>query len=147
MRICKGCGVKPVTGPQYYYCSYPCRFEVERQREAAAARVRAAKRKALFPPPLYDPKPNPPERRVWYDMIRRCTDTRAINWKYYGGRGIEVCGRWRESFDAFYEDVGPRPAEFYTLDRINNDGNYEPGNCRWATRKEQQANTRARTAK
>ena len=75
-------------------------------------------------------------------MIQRCTNERAANFKYYGGRGIRVCQQWRDSFEAFLADMGERP-EGKTLDRINNDGNYEPGNCRWATWSEQRRNRRA----
>jgi hypothetical protein len=63
-------------------------------------------------------------------------------WKDYGGRGISMCSEWSDSFDSFLAHVGPRPSDRHSLDRIDNDGNYEPGNVRWATRKEQQANRR-----
>jgi hypothetical protein len=79
----------------------------------------------------------------WNQMIQRCENPHTINYKRYGGRGIKVCERWRHSFEDFLADVG-LPPEGKTLDRINNDGNYEPGNVRWATLKEQQANRRKR---
>jgi hypothetical protein len=81
------------------------------------------------------------EYASWRAMIERCTNPHKAHYEYYGGRGIKVCDRWLQSFEAFYADMGPRP-EGTTLDRRETDGNYEPGNCRWATRSEQQQNTR-----
>ena len=78
--------------------------------------------------------------RVWADMLKRCRNSRHWAWKYYGGRGIGACERWLV-FDNFLKDMGERP-KLLTLDRINNDGHYEPGNCRWATRKQQSENRR-----
>lgn len=81
------------------------------------------------------------EFRVWTDMRRRCHDPRRPDYKNYGARGIVVCDEWRESFEAFYRDMGPRP-EGTTLDRMNNSGPYEKKNCVWATRKVQERNKR-----
>lgn len=81
-----------------------------------------------------------PEWEAWYQMIRRCEKSTHPNYARYGGRGIKVCERWHR-FESFIADMGPRPDASHTLDRVNNDGNYEPNNCRWATRKEQAINT------
>lgn len=72
-------------------------------------------------------------------MIQRCTNPKFKDWAYYGGKGVEVCAHWRESFEAFLADMGERP-EGTSIDRIDGSGNYEPGNCRWATAIEQAAN-------
>lgn len=78
--------------------------------------------------------------RSWNSMIARCTNPKNNRYEYYGARGITVCERWRV-FANFLEDMGERP-DSKTLDRINLHGNYEPGNCRWATDMEQAANRR-----
>lgn len=88
-----------------------------------------------------------PLHRIWRQMIQRCENPKDKRYARYGGRGIKVCQRWKDSFAAFLEDVGPRPEgkgeggrALYSIDRIENDGNYEPGNVRWATTKTQAGN-------
>lgn len=76
----------------------------------------------------------------WKGMIRRCCAPTCKKYCLYGGRGIKVCERWRNSFENFITDMGPRPSKEYTLERENVHGNYEPSNCIWATQKVQQNN-------
>jgi hypothetical protein len=75
-------------------------------------------------------------------MKDRCQNPHAPEYKNYGGRGIQVCREWLDSFEAFMRDVGERPGPGYSLERINNGGNYEPGNVKWATSAEQTRNKR-----
>lgn len=82
------------------------------------------------------------ERRAWYEMRKRCLNPRLKCFKNYGGRGISVCARWLRSFDDFLADVGLRPGPQYSVDRIDNNRGYEPGNVRWATRTQQCRNKR-----
>ena len=82
---------------------------------------------------------------IWSMMKQRCYNPKSPSWKWYGERGIKICKRWMDSFSAFVADVGPRPSLQHSLDRYpKGDGDYEPGNVRWATDQEQADNRRSR---
>lgn len=81
------------------------------------------------------------EHSSWTNMLTRCTNSKSQDWHLYGGRGIRVCERWQD-FKDFLADMGRKPSASHSIDRIDVNGNYEPGNCRWATPKQQRANQR-----
>ncbi len=81
-----------------------------------------------------------PEKLAWRCMIARCENPKQTRFERWGGRGIKICRRWRDSFQNFFADVGPRPSPDHSIERVDNDGHYEPKNVRWATSKEQARN-------
>jgi len=125
---------------------YLCVCECGTEKEVSGNYLRSGKSKSCG---CYNPKTKMLHRRrlgqTHYRMLQRCSDPKALGFHNYGGRGIRVCDEWK-NFENFYSwALANNYSPGLTLDRINNDGNYEPSNCRWATRKENSQNTRVNT--
>ncbi len=83
-----------------------------------------------------------PEHSAWLGLIGRCTNINDQDYHHYGGRGISVCAEWKDSFENFYKDMGDRPSDKHSIDRVDNEGNYTSANCKWSTMQEQSNNRR-----
>lgn len=121
-KTCLACGTEFLALPKRKYCSVKCastQMNKGKRRRHGLAGTR--------------------EHATWLDMRNRCRNPDAHNYARYGGRGIKVCERW-DVFENFLADMGPKPGKGYSIERRDNDGDYEPSNCKWATQLEQSRN-------
>ena len=132
------------TGQAYWHCECKCgSASVVRGAHLMSGRITSCgcySREFHTSHGLY----RTPEYRAYYNMIKRCEYENDVAYADYGMRGIKVCHIWRESFERFIADMGPRPSDEHSIDRINVDGDYGPGNCRWASVEVQERNKRIR---
>jgi hypothetical protein len=126
------------TGSAFWRCRCDCGNEIE----VSGVNIRNGQTQSCGCVHITHGMTLSPEYRIWRGMHQRCTNPNSTKYENYGGRGITVCDRWR-SFENFYADMGPRP-EGLTIERINNEQGYGPGNCKWATYSEQNLNRRKR---
>lgn len=120
--------VRPCRATTAQFCGKPC---AAKRQKGMAPRHGESSRKTITP-----------EYQAWNEAKRRCLNKTTAAYPEYGGRGITICDAWRDSYETFLADMGRRPTADHSLDRIDVNGNYEPSNCRWASRAEQQRNKR-----
>jgi hypothetical protein len=141
--------VPAYAGGEKWFCVCDCGVRVvvrgDRLREGKTKSCSCLRRELLKARATKHGMSRSREYRSWTSMKSRCFDPRATGFEFYGGRGILVCERWANSFEEFFADMGTRPAG-RSLDRINPNGNYGPGNCRWADTKQQAQNRRPQRA-
>ena len=133
-----------------YRLRHPGRVREAQRRYEAADPARRAQQKREAGRRYWQTHAVPKRKRsseymAWHAMKQRCLNPKHAAYSRYGGRGIRVCDEWRDNFQQFLVDVGPRPDPSLSLDRIDNDGDYRPGNVRWATRSQQARNRRERS--